>query len=91
MKRKSRIMIAEDVAPLTSGNGSVATENSAPSLVNHIVTALDLHMMTTLSGKERSAVEFAALLKEMDVRLVVKGIHQPIGNAYAVLEVVLEG
>ncbi|RDI85507.1 Eukaryotic translation initiation factor 3 subunit H [Venturia inaequalis] len=91
MKPGSRILIAEAVAPPTGGYGGVAAENSAPSSVNRIVTALDMHMMTTLSGKERSTVEFAALVKKADVRLVVKGVHQPVGNAYAVIEVVLEG
>jgi 6-hydroxytryprostatin B O-methyltransferase len=90
MKPGSRILIAEAVVPPTGGDGGVTPENSAPSSVSRIVTALDLHMMTTLSGKERSAIEFAALVKKADERLVVKDIHQPIGNAYAVIEVVLE-
>lgn len=91
MKPGSRILIAEAVAPSTGGHGGVAAENSVPSSVNRIVTALDIHMMTTLSGKERSIVEFAALVKKADERLVMKDIHQSIGNAYAVIEVVLDG
>lgn len=90
MKAESRLLIAEAVAPPTGGYGGVAADNSTPSSVNRIVTALDLHMMTTLSGKERSTVEFAVLIKQADERLVVKGIHQSIGNAYAVIEVGIE-
>jgi 6-hydroxytryprostatin B O-methyltransferase len=90
MKPRSRILIAEAVAPPIGGEGGVAAKNSAPSSVNRLVTVLDLHMMTTLSEKERSAIEFAALVKKADERLVVKDIHQPIANAYAVIEVVLK-
>lgn len=89
MNTGGRILIAEAAAPPTGGYGRFAAENSAPSSVNRLVTALDMHMMTTLSGKERSCVEFAALVKKADARLMVKGVHQPIGNAYAVIEVVL--
>lgn len=90
MESGSRILIAETVAPPTGGHGRVAAENSAFSSVNRIVTALYTHM-TTLSGTERSIVELAALVKKAIVRLVVKGVRQPVGNAYAVIEVVLEG
>jgi hypothetical protein len=75
MKPRSRILIAEAVAPPTGGEGGVAAENSAPSSVSRLVTTLDLNMMTTLSGKERSAIKFAALVKKADERLVVKDIH----------------
>ncbi|TID21734.1 Eukaryotic translation initiation factor 3 subunit H [Venturia nashicola] len=90
MKPGSRILIAEAVAPPTGGHDGVAAEISAPSTVNRIVTALDMHMMTTLGGRERSAVDFATLVKQADERLVLRGIHQSVGNAYAVIEVVLE-
>lgn len=89
MKPGSRILIAEAVAPPTGGHGGPPAESSSASSVNRIVTALDLHMMTTLSGKERSVAEFDALINKADARLVMKGIHQPIGNAYAVIEIVL--
>jgi len=91
MKPGSRILIVEAVAPPTGGGAGITAANSAPSSVNRIVTALDLHMMTTLSGKERSATEFMALVKEASEKLAVKGIHQPVGNAYAIIEVVFEG
>ncbi|KAJ9645227.1 hypothetical protein H2201_000978 [Coniosporium apollinis] len=82
MKDGSRIVVMDGVLP---------PPGTAPLPMEHLLTALDLQMMTALNAKERSHEEWVALFKEADSRLEVKGIVQPPGSAAAVIEVVFHG
>lgn len=80
---KSRLLIMEAVVP-SSGT-------KAPMPVHRLFSALDLQMFSMLNAKERTAEDWAALLKSADERLVIKGIHEPPGSAIGLVEAMLKG
>lgn len=81
MKASSRILIMEFVIPPTG---------AAPLSIVRLMSALDIQMLTALNSRERTAEDWAALLKEADERLTLQAINQPPGSAFAVIEAVLQ-
>jgi len=81
MKASSRIQIMEGVIP---------PAGAAPLGVARMVSGLDIHMLTALNSRERTAEDWAALLKGADERLTLSTVNQPPGSAFAVIEAVLQ-
>jgi 6-hydroxytryprostatin B O-methyltransferase len=80
MKASSRILIMESVIP---------PSGTVPFAVARMMSGLDIHMLTALNSKERTAEDWVALLNGADERLTLNAINQPPGSVFAVIEAVL--
>ena len=81
MKASSRIIIMDGLIPPTG---------TAPLAVTRIMSGFDMHGLTALNSRERTAEDWAALLKGADERLTLEAINQPPGSAFSVIEAVLQ-
>jgi hypothetical protein len=77
----SRILIVEDVVP---------PPGTVPPAAARLVSTMDLDMMVCLAAKERSADQWAALLRAAHPKLALKAVHSAPLSAFAVVEAVLE-
>jgi 6-hydroxytryprostatin B O-methyltransferase len=80
MKASSRILIVESVIP---------PPGAVPLSAARMMSVLDILMLTMHNARERTAEDWAALLKGADERLTIKAINQQPGSAFAVIEAVL--
>ena len=81
MKASSRILIMEGVIP---------PAGAVPVGIARMMSGLDIQMLAALNSRERTAEDWAALLKGADERLTLKAINQPLGSAFTVIEAVLQ-
>ncbi|KAF2101978.1 S-adenosyl-L-methionine-dependent methyltransferase [Rhizodiscina lignyota] len=73
MKPTSRITLMESIVP--------ESDENMPSTVMHLISALDIEMMTNFNSKERTMQQWCDLMKAADKRLVLKSVGQSPGSA----------
>ncbi len=71
-------------------DGLIPPTGTAPLAVTRIMSGFDMHGLTALNSRERTAEDWAALLKGADERLTLEAINQPPGSAFSVIEAVLQ-
>jgi hypothetical protein len=81
MKASSRILIMDSVIP---------PAGTVPLGITRVMSALDIQMLTAINSMERTAENWATLLKGADERLTLKAINQPPGSAFSIIEAVLQ-
>ncbi|KAF2672737.1 S-adenosyl-L-methionine-dependent methyltransferase [Microthyrium microscopicum] len=82
MKPGSKLILCEGVLP---------PADKAPAPIVRLLSALDMQMLVALNAKERTVEDWQALLKLADERLVFKGVHQPPGVGFAIIEAEFAG
>jgi hypothetical protein len=82
MNKGAKIILLEGIVP---------PAGKAPPPVSRLMSALDMQMLVALNSKERTVEQWQGLFKLADERLVFKGVHQPPGVGFAVIEAEFTG
>lgn len=79
LKPGARIIVVETV---------IQPHGKTPLYMERIVTALDLQMLVAVNAKERTYDDWRRLFAEADPRFELRKVHQPLGCATGLIEVV---
>ncbi|KAI1840682.1 hypothetical protein JX266_013089 [Neoarthrinium moseri] len=83
LKKGARILLNESLLPEVPGS-------SLPLWKERDLRAMDMGLIATMNGSERTLNEWKRMVAEADHRFVVKHVFQPIGSMLAIIEIVWE-
>ncbi|GKT85912.1 sterigmatocystin 8-O-methyltransferase [Colletotrichum tofieldiae] len=81
LKKGSKILLNESLLPETPGS-------SLPLWKERDLRTMDIGLLATMNGRERTLDEWKAMISQADPRFVVKDVVQPKGSMLAMMEIV---